>query len=98
MLEQLERAVAPTLVMFKEVHWAAEAALDLLKFLGRRIHRTRALLIASWGDDEVASRHPRRFVIGDLPRASVHRLPLARLSQAAVAELAQRAGRSSKDL
>ena len=98
MLEQLERAAAPALVIFEDVHWADEATLDLLKFLGRRLHRTRALLVASWRDDEVDARHPLRFVIGDLPRASLHRLPLDRLSQAAVAELAQRAGRSSDDL
>jgi DNA-binding CsgD family transcriptional regulator len=98
MLEELERAGAPALVVFEDVHWADEATLDLLKFMGRRIQRTRAMLIASWRDDEVGAIHPLRSVIGDLPRASVHRLPLDRLSEAAVVELAKRAGRSAADL
>jgi DNA-binding CsgD family transcriptional regulator len=98
MLQELERASVPTLVIFEDVHWADEATLDLLKFLGRRIHRMRAMLVASWRDDEVDARHPLRFVIGDLPRTSLHRLPLDRLSEAAVAELARRAGRPGDDL
>ncbi len=97
-LEELERSGSPTLVIFEDVHWADEATLDLLKFLGRRIHRAPAMLIATFRDDEVGARHPLRFVIGDLPRASVHRLPLDTLSETAVAELARRAGRSSRDV
>src|SRR5688572_19080914 len=97
-LEELERSGPPTLVIFEDVHWADEATLDLLKFLGRRIHRAPAMLIATFRDDEVSARHPLRFVIGDLPRASVHRLPLDTLSETAVAELARRAGRSSRDV
>src|SRR3954465_15945847 len=42
-LDELERGPA-SLVVFDDVHWADEATLDLLKFLGRRIHRTRTLL------------------------------------------------------
>src|SRR6202050_3360757 len=38
-LEEMERAEA-SLVVFEDMHWADEATLDLLKFLGRRIHRT----------------------------------------------------------
>ena len=33
-----------TLVVFEDVHWADEATLDLLKFLGRRINKLNALL------------------------------------------------------
>jgi predicted ATPase len=55
------------------VHWADEATLDLLKFLGRRADRTRALLVISWRDDDVAALHPLRSVLGDLPRAIIRR-------------------------
>ena len=37
----------PTLVVFEDVHWADEATLDLLRFLGRRLDQTRALLLAT---------------------------------------------------
>ena len=67
-LDELERA--QTLVVFEDMHWADEATLDLLKYFGRRIHRTRAMLAITYRDDEVGPRHPLRSVIGDLPRAS----------------------------
>lgn len=96
MLNELDRA--PSLVVFEDMHWADEATLDLVKFLGRRIHRTRSMLVMSYRDDEVSGRHPLRFVIGDLPRTSTHRLPLAALSEAAVIQLAKESDRSSKGL
>jgi DNA-binding CsgD family transcriptional regulator/tetratricopeptide (TPR) repeat protein len=95
-LDELERAAA--LVVFEDMHWADEATLDLLKYLGRRIHRTRAMLAVTYRDDEVGPRHPLRFVIGDLPRESTRRMSLSPLSERAVAQLATRAGRPSKGL
>jgi DNA-binding CsgD family transcriptional regulator len=95
-LDELERAAA--LVVFEDMHWADEATLDLLKYLGRRIHRTRAMLAVTYRDDEVGPRHPLRFVIGDLPRESTRRMSLSPLSERAVAQLARRAGRPSKGL
>jgi DNA-binding CsgD family transcriptional regulator len=95
-LDELESAAA--LVVFEDMHWADEATLDLLKYLGRRIHRTHSMLAITYRDDEVGPRHPLRFVIGDLPRASTRRMSLAPLSEPAVAQLARRAGRPSKGL
>jgi DNA-binding CsgD family transcriptional regulator len=95
-LDELERA--ETFVVFEDMHWADEATLDLLKYLGRRIHRTHAMLAVTYRDDELGPRHPLRFVIGDLPRASTRRMSLAPLSETAVAQLARRAGRPSKGL
>jgi DNA-binding CsgD family transcriptional regulator/tetratricopeptide (TPR) repeat protein len=95
-LDELERVEA--LVVFEDMHWADEATLDLLKYLGRRIHRTRAMLAVTYRDDEVGARHPLRFVIGDLPRATTHRMTLSPLTEAAVAQLARQAGRSATGL
>jgi DNA-binding CsgD family transcriptional regulator len=95
-LDELEREKA--LVVFEDMHWADEATLDLLKYLGRRIHRTHAMLAVTYRDDEVGPRHPLRYVIGDLPRASVRRMSLPPLSESAVAQLASRAERPSKGL
>lgn len=95
-LAELERE--RTLLVFEDLHWADEATLDLLTFLGRRIHRTRTLLVASFRDDELAAQHPLRLVIGGLPRAATFRVSLAPLSEAAVARLATQAGRSAKNL
>jgi DNA-binding CsgD family transcriptional regulator/tetratricopeptide (TPR) repeat protein len=96
-LDELESGPA-SLVVFEDVHWADEATLDLLKFLGRRIQRTRATLALTYRDDEVGARHPLRFVLGEFPRPVVHRAPLSPLSQRAVEQLAHEAGRPLKDL
>jgi DNA-binding CsgD family transcriptional regulator/tetratricopeptide (TPR) repeat protein len=95
-LDELERE--KSLVVFEDMHWADEASLDLLKYLGRRIHRTHSMLAVTYRDDEVGPRHPLRSVIGDLPRAHTHRMLLLPLSEAAVTELATQAGRPSKGL
>lgn len=95
-LDELERE--NTLLIFEDVHWADEATLDLLKYLARRINRTRAMLAVSYRDDELDLRHPLRLVIGELPRASTHRLTLTPLSEAAVTKLARQAGRPARDL
>ncbi|MBI5564468.1 MAG: AAA family ATPase, partial [Chloroflexi bacterium] len=77
-----------TIVVLEDVHWADEATLDLLKFLGRRIQRTRALLIATYRDDEIGPRHPLRTVLGEAGASTtVRRLALAPLSEKAVRTL-----------
>jgi DNA-binding CsgD family transcriptional regulator/tetratricopeptide (TPR) repeat protein len=96
MLDELEQT--KTLVVFEDLHWADEATLDLLKYLGRRIQRSRSMLVVTYRDDEVDPRHPLRFVIGDLPRSHTHRMTLSPLSEPAVATLATRAGRPSGGL
>jgi DNA-binding CsgD family transcriptional regulator/tetratricopeptide (TPR) repeat protein len=96
-LDELERG-PPALVVLEDLHWADEATLDLVKFLGRRIQRTRSLLAVTYRDDEVGPRHPLRLVIGELPRTNVRRLHLPALSESAVAKLAWKAGRSAEGL
>ena len=88
----------PTIVVIEDIHWADEATLDLIKFLARRIHRTRALLILTYRDDELHKDHPLRLVLGDLPARVVTRLHLPPLSEAAVATLVQPTGRAAGEL
>jgi DNA-binding CsgD family transcriptional regulator/DNA polymerase III delta prime subunit len=95
-LGELHQAPTPVLVLIEDVHWADDATLDLLKFLGRRIERTRALLAISFRDDEVPASHPLRRVIGELPAAALTRIDLPRLSPQAVDTLARRAGRPAR--
>lgn len=98
LLGALRPPAPPTLVVLEDVHWADDATLDLLKFLGRRIESTHALLVLSYRDDEVDARHPLRRVLGELPPAAVVRVPLRRLSDAAVQQLARQAGRPADGL
>lgn len=92
------RGPQPTLVVIEDVHWADDATLDLIKFVGRRIERARALLVLTFRDDEVGAGHPLRRVIGELPPAAVTQVPLQRLSRAAVDALARGALRSPAGL
>ncbi|HEX4300804.1 MAG TPA: AAA family ATPase [Gammaproteobacteria bacterium] len=97
-LDQFTRLTYPSIVVFEDMHWADEATLDLIKFLGRRLDRMRVLIIVSYRDDEVNDKHPLRAVIGDLPTRSTSRLPLPPLSKTAVGQLAAAAGRASDGL
>ena len=88
---ELGQSRRPTVLVIEDAHWADEATLDLLKFLGRRIEGLSALLAISYRDDEMTATHPLRRVIGELPLASVTRIEIPPLSAEAVEELARRA-------
>jgi len=79
-----------TVAVFEDVHWADDATLDLLRFLGRRIGDTRALAIATYRRDELGPRHhPLKVVLGDLASTpAVSRMSVSPLSRDAVAQLA----------
>src|SRR5215813_257049 len=95
---ELAHGRAPTIAVIEDVHWADEATLDLIKFLGRRINKTTSMLIVTYRDDEVGPDHPLRLVFGDLPNRSVARIRLVPLSRGAVDTLAERAGRQVDNL
>lgn len=96
-LDELHNDSRVTLTVIEDIHWADESTLDLIKFLGRRIHRTKSMIIVTYRDDEIAADHPLRPVLGDLPHRSVTRLRLPPLSEAAVDILTTRAGRRIDD-
>ena len=66
-LETLTRE--PALAVLEDVHWADEATLDLLRYLVRRLDRTRTLLVATYRDDEIGPSHPLRIVLGEVGEA-----------------------------
>lgn len=87
-LERLRRTGTQHVVVLEDLHWADDATLDLLRFLGRRLTGCRALLLGSYRDDEVGPKHPLRRVLGDLAGAeSVRRVNVHPLSPQAVAGL-----------
>lgn len=96
LLEEL--GTTTTVAVFEDVHWADEATLDALKYLGRRIERTTCLLVLTYRDDEVGREHPLRLLLGDLPSRVTKRVSLAPLSEPAVAALAERAERPDEGL
>ncbi|HEX6198271.1 MAG TPA: AAA family ATPase [Jiangellaceae bacterium] len=89
-LDQLARLPRPAVLVVEDAHWADEATLDALRFLGRRIRRTSAVLIVTYRDDEVPADHPLRLSLGAIPAADIRRIRLEPLSPEAVARLAGR--------
>jgi predicted ATPase len=81
-LDVLSPPRSATVVVFEDMHWADEATLDLLVFLGRRIGQCRALVLATFRDDEVGPGHPLRVALGNLATTpAVHRLDVPPLSR-----------------
>jgi DNA-binding CsgD family transcriptional regulator/tetratricopeptide (TPR) repeat protein len=76
-------------VAVEDLHWADEATVDLLSFVGRRLGRMPALVLATYRDDEVGEDHPLRVMAGDLAtQRATRRMRLPPLSAAAVRALA----------
>ena len=90
-IDELSRGPSPTILIIEDAHWADDATLDLIKFLGRRLQRMGVLLVITYRDDEVNPRHALCSVVGDLPVSGVRRMQLPPLSAAAVAALADAA-------
>ena len=98
LLDDLTQPERASLVVLEDLHWADEATLDFVRFLGRRIQRTSAVFIVTYREDELSPRHPVRVALGDLTGDHVVRMRLAPLSPAAVAELARESGRDAARL
>ncbi|MFA1676622.1 AAA family ATPase [Rhizobium mongolense] len=98
LLNVLQHASVAIVLIFEDVHWADNATLDLIKYLGRRISLLPVVLVLSLRSDEIGADHPLTHVLGDLPSASVTRIALKPLSPEAVTVLAEQAGRRAADL
>ena len=79
-------ASEPALVVVEDVHWADEATLDLLRYLSRRLDRTRTLLLITYRDDEIGTGHPLRMLLGEV--GSERRISLRPLTVEGVRTLA----------
>jgi DNA-binding CsgD family transcriptional regulator len=84
---------SPTLLVLDDVHWADEATLDLLRFVGRRIDRWPLMIVATFRADEVGPAHPLTVVMGDLVTVpGVVRMQLPPLTLDGVRRLVDEAG------
>lgn len=92
-LQAVDSVRAGTLVVVEDAHWADEATLDLLRYVGRRLAGKRVMVVVTYRDDEVGARHPLRVLMGDMATLPfVRRLSVGPLSADAVACLAQGSG------
>lgn len=97
-LHALQHARGTTVLVFEDMHWADNATLDLVKYLGRRLSLLPVAILLSVRSDEMHAAHPLTQVLGDLPAGVVVRVPLRPLSADGVAALALEAGRAVDDL
>jgi DNA-binding CsgD family transcriptional regulator/tetratricopeptide (TPR) repeat protein len=80
-------------VVIEDLHWADEATIDLLRFLGRRVRNAAMLLIGTYRDDDAEASDLLRLALGELARQrSTRRIVLAPLSADAVSVLAAGSG------
>ena len=80
-------------LVVEDVHWADEATIDLLRFLGRRIRDVPVLILATYRDEGLTATDPLRLALGDLAtQRCVRRMSLPPLSPRAVAVLAGGSG------
>jgi DNA-binding CsgD family transcriptional regulator len=98
MLERLRGTggpARPVVLAIDDVQWADSATLDLLRYLGRRMAGTGALLLLAARSDPEADA-----VLAPLSAAlpELQRITLAPLSQAAVVQLAREHGRDGAEL
>ncbi len=96
-LKALRALPTPAVMVFEDIHWADEATLDLLRYLGRRIQPIHLLLILTYRDDEPESHH-LQAVLGHFPAACIDHIPLGPLSKAAVEIMVGETGRDAADV
>jgi DNA-binding CsgD family transcriptional regulator/tetratricopeptide (TPR) repeat protein len=90
LLAALDSTAPLTVVVIEDVHWADEATIDLVSFIGKRLARRPALLLVTYRDDEIGEDHPLRRTLGDLAtQRTTRRMRLPPLSEEAVRTLAK---------
>ena len=93
LLRQVSAPGELNVLVVEDVHWADEATIDLLRFLGRRIRAAPVLLLATYRDESLTATSPLRIASGDLAtHRCVRRISLLPLSADAVAVLARGSG------
>ncbi|QPC95009.1 helix-turn-helix transcriptional regulator [Mesorhizobium sp. INR15] len=95
-LDVFETKAGPTLLVIEDLHWADDATLDFVRFLGRRIANTHILLLLTARNDRSEGQMRVRRALGEIPAGSVARIDVPLLSEAAVLSLADAAGRDGQ--
>jgi DNA-binding CsgD family transcriptional regulator/tetratricopeptide (TPR) repeat protein len=99
LLRQVSEPGTLSVLVVEDVHWADEATVDLLRFLGRRLRDASVLLIATYRGEDLAADDPLEAALGEIARQrSTRRMDLAPLSADAVRTLAGGTGLDAAEL
>ncbi len=97
-LRQIEASNNVNVLVFEDAHWADNATLDFLKFIGRRVSMLHVLLVMSYRSDEISADHPLTQVLGDLPPACTARIDVQPLTAAGVNALSAQSGYADDEI
>ena len=89
---ELDHPLRPTVMVLEDVHWADEATLDVLRYVGRRIAPLRGVLVVTYRGEEIGPDDPLTRVLGALTSTTVRHVRPQSLSEESVAALASEAG------
>lgn len=95
-LAQLTRQ--PTLLIVEDLHWADDASMDLIRYLGRRIGDWPLMVLVTSRNEEAGARGRLQRALADIPAENRSRIDLGRLSAEAVSDWARRLGRDASGL
>ena len=99
LLRQVSEPGTLSVLVVEDIHWADEATVDLLRFLGRRLRDAPVLLIATYRGEDLAADDPLRAALGEIARQrSTRRMDLAPLSADAVRILVGGTGLDAAEL
>ncbi|MBX9245264.1 AAA family ATPase [Actinotalea ferrariae] len=86
------RTAPPVVMVVEDAHWADEATLDVVRYVGRRVAPLALLLVVTMRPGDLADDHPLRRVLGALVGPEVVRVELEVLSPTAVGAMAAARG------
>lgn len=98
LLRLLTGGKGPALLVLEDIHWADDATLDALRFLGRRIRSSPVMVLVTFRNDEPDSRTRLASLWADMPRDARERIELQALSLEAVAQMSVRSGRLAREV
>jgi DNA-binding CsgD family transcriptional regulator/tetratricopeptide (TPR) repeat protein len=98
LLRLLTGGKGPALLVLEDIHWADDATLDALRFLGRRIRTAPVMVLVTFRNDEPESQARLASLWTDMPRDARERIELEPLSLEAVGQLALREGRVAREV
>ncbi len=88
----------PTLLIVEDLHWADDASMDLIRYLGRRVGDWPLMMLVTSRNEEAGARGRLQRALADIPAEHRTRIDLARLSAEAVFDWASRLGKDSTGL
>jgi len=88
-LRVFDRPPQPTVIVIEDIHWADDATLDLVRFVGRRAVNRHILVLVTARTDSSEGQKRARRALSDIPADRLARIEVPLLSEAAVAALAR---------